>query len=285
MDAATEASLPHSVLEASPPRSALTFGEFVQERDRCRDPKYRSDHMLLREAFFCNTNRLWDTVSREIEDEIELHTKLHKIKVLVISRFTGSPRNDEGGSKAIARAVRRKGVKKLREWVTTMRCTGRKTYRAVYSRQELAIMLDDVCLELASVDESASLHALAAKVRETFKMAAEKHDELRMLKKQNTHRKCSFHSVQLACDLFAMGIIDVKDQSDCPLAKGSRAGLKHVRRREGNTTLKELAVQNKRQAHEIQTSLCEYDKYVRWSGGQPFRKRGCSTLAAATART
>ena len=88
-----------------------------------------------------------------------------------------------------------------------------------------------------------------------------------MLKKQNSHRKCSFHSVQLACDLFAMGIIDVKDPSDCPLAKGSRAGLKHVVRFEGKTTLKELAVQNKRQAHEIQTSLCEYDKYVRWSSG------------------
>ena len=46
MDAATEASLPRSVLKASP---VLTFGEFVQERDRYRDPKYRSDHMLLRE--------------------------------------------------------------------------------------------------------------------------------------------------------------------------------------------------------------------------------------------
>ena len=138
-------------------RPALTFGEFIQERDRCRDRKYRSDHMLLRDAFFCNTNRLWDTVSREIEDEIELHNKLCKIKVLVISRFTGSPRNDEGGSKAIARATRCKEVSELRKWVTTMQCTDRKTYRAVDSRQEFAIMLDDVCVELASVDESASL--------------------------------------------------------------------------------------------------------------------------------
>ena len=86
----------------------------------------------------------------------------------------------------------------------------------------------------------------------------------------NTRRKLRFHAVQIACDLFALGLVKLHDKGRvCPFCTGSRAGIERVRRWENPAaTVQTLAVQTGRQAHEIQTSLCEYNKYVKWWNGQ-----------------
>ena len=66
-------------------------------------------------------------------------------------------------------------------------------------------------------------------------------------------------------------LVELDDNGcDCPSATGSRAGLKHVLRWENNlaaTTIKSLAEATGREPHEVQTSLCEYNKYVKWWNG------------------
>ena len=70
------------------------------------------------------------------------------------------------------------------------------------------------------------------------------------------------------------GLVVVDDQSDCPLTTGSRRGMDHVKMWEDRgATATWLAVMLGRPAHSIQTSLCEYDKYVRWSSGGKMRLR------------
>ena len=75
--------------------------------------------------------------------------------------------------------------------------------------------------------------------------------------------------MQIACDLFTLGIVKLADDgADCPLATGSSAGIKHVQRWEDpDATVKTLAEQTGRESHEVQTSLCEYNKYVKWWNG------------------
>ena len=49
----------------------LDFAGFVAARDACRankgTPGWRSPQWLLNNAFFCNTNRLWDAASLELQ--------------------------------------------------------------------------------------------------------------------------------------------------------------------------------------------------------------------------
>ena len=55
--------LPYPVMS----RPSLTFAAFIEERDRCRDPLYVTTDDILRKGFFCNTNRTWDRVSKQLE--------------------------------------------------------------------------------------------------------------------------------------------------------------------------------------------------------------------------
>ena len=87
-------------------------------------------------------------------------------------------------------------------------------------------------------------------------------------------RQVKFCSLQIACDLMSLGLVHVRDTSDCPTTIGSDRGLKRVREYDPQATVKSLAEQTGREAHEIQTSLCEYDKYCRWTlEGIPDVKR------------
>ena len=43
--------------------------------------------MLLRDAFFCNTNRMWDTVSREVKCEAEPHCSFALHCLLLVCLF------------------------------------------------------------------------------------------------------------------------------------------------------------------------------------------------------
>ncbi len=148
----------------------------------------------------------------------------------------------------------------------------RKTYRAVLSREELAIIGADVVADLASAADCESLPALCDRVGACFKRASEKHagalSAMRAREEKNgdnTKRKPNFHSVQIACDLFTLGLVKLADDgADCPLATGSSAGIKHVRRWEDpEASVRSLAAA----MHEVQTSLCEYNKYTKWWNG------------------
>ena len=166
-------------------------------------------------------------------------------------------------------------------YVRSMPFTGRKTYRAVLNREELAIIGEDVVADLASLDVCDSLPAFCDHVDRSIKQASEKHAEaladMRVREEKqrdNTERKLSFHSVQIACDLFTLRLAKLADNgADCPLATGSSAGIKHVQRWEDpDATVKTLAEQTGREPHEVQTSLCEYNKYVKWWNGAESHK-------------
>ena len=94
-------------------------------------------------------------------------------------------------------------------------------------------------------------------------------------KEAGTPRDLEFHSLQIACDLYSLSLLRIKHVESCPLATGSRRGLAHVRRWEDpRATIESLANQLGRPAHTIQTSLCAYDKYIRWTNGEAMRPRG-----------
>ena len=50
----------------------LSFGPFMDERDRCRDRSYVSQDPILRQGYFCNTDRRWDFTSEQQEYEVSL---------------------------------------------------------------------------------------------------------------------------------------------------------------------------------------------------------------------
>ena len=80
----------------------------------------------------------------------------------------------------------------------------------------------------------------------------------------------------IACDLFTLRLVELADDgADCPLATGSAAGIMHVRRSEDPAaTIRSLAAATRRAPHEVQTSLCEYNKYVKWwNGAENYKPR------------
>ncbi len=167
-------------------------------------------------------------------------------------------------------------MENLTEYIKTMPFTGRDTYRPVLSKKELSIIYADVAEELASLDRCASLNDASDKIAAAIRAAGEKHAEELKDTKHNTERKLDFHPVQIACDLFTLGLLELDDNGcDCPSAKGSRAGLAHVRRWEDKqATIKSLAEKIGREPHEVQTSLCEYNKYVKWwNGAESYKPR------------
>ena len=53
------------------PTPISTIKAFIAERDRCRDPGHKTKDVPLHDAFFCNTNSMWDTVSQELKCDAE----------------------------------------------------------------------------------------------------------------------------------------------------------------------------------------------------------------------
>ncbi len=252
----------------------LDFDGWMRERDLCRDkkndPEFQSDHFLFNIAFFCNTNRLWDVVTRELQAAIEDLPKKEQVVIIFLLRMAGSSREQEKPGRSGAAGIKAH-MENLPEYIKTMPFTGRKTYRAVLNRKELSIIYDTVAEDLASLDRCASLDNTSDKIVAAIREAGEKHAEELSDTKHNTERKLDFHPMQIACDLFTLGLVKLDDNGcDCPSATGSRAGLKHVMRWENNlaaTTIKSLAEATGREPHEVQTSLCEYNKYVKWWNG------------------
>ena len=251
-------ALAPSVAMLRPPR--LNFGAFVAERDRCRDRTYVSDDPILRKGFFCNTNRMWDTVSQELAYATGVGPlyRQEAIATIIVLRMSGSPRNDQlmSGSEAIMKQAI-KGRYSFAKFVETMRFSRRKTYRAVVKKQALAKSVWQIAKRVNKKVKAKSLASLQNRIMRYFS------------EETGQNRKVKFHSLQIACDLHSLSYVRVKDRSDCPLTTGSERGMKHVRRWEcPDATVKGLAETLGRPAHTIQTSLCEFDKYTRWSNGE-----------------
>ena len=241
---------------------ALRFGAFIDERDRCRKRDYVSGDRVLRAGYFCNTDRRWDHTSVEMEYEIGLAPVYHRecVETVVTQRLSGSARHSErpgrSGTFPILRAALRG---ELQEHIRSMPFSGRKTYRAVLKKTTLASAVPEVAKRFVRKPQCKSLRRLHRRVMRYFRPCST--------------RRLEFHALQVACDLHVYGLVDVEDASDCPLATGSRRGLKWVRQSQPGTTVKSLARELGKPAHSIQTSLCEYDKYRRWTSGKAMRRR------------
>ena len=185
------------------------------------------------------------------------------IETVIAHRMSGSARHSEkpgkSGTFPIMRAALQ-GKRALKTHIRTMPFSGRKTYRAVMRKEVLADAVPKVAKRLYKKPRCKSLLRLHARIMRYFNPFS--------------LRKLEFHAVQIACDLHCLALMDVKDASDCPLAKGSRRGLVWVRRQIPGATVASLAQTFGRPAHSIQTSLCEYDKYRRWTAAPwTMRKR------------
>ena len=251
------------------------------ERDLCRkhkgDSSFQSKHFLFNIALFCNTSRLFDVVTRQLQTATSGEAKRVQVGTVLLLRMAGSPREEErpGLSGAAAIAARlREGFPAL--YVRKMPFTGRGTYRAVLSRGELSIIGKQVIEDIASLDLVESIAALCAHIKMSVKRAGDnRRTELAAMRQRegkevdNTRRELDFHSVQIACDLFTLGVVKLADNgADCPLATGSEDGITHVQRWEDpRATVKSLSEQSGREPHEVQTSLCEYNKYTKWWNG------------------
>ncbi len=103
-----------------------------------------------------------------------------------------------------------------------------------------------------------------------------------------------YHAAQVAFDLVEWGLLRVADGTSAPLLRGSKMGIKYLRRFEG---VEAATVGDVRRlllphlsASQVQTSLCMYNKYVvmyncgvgRWykkpRRSCPFQKRRGKTL-------
>ena len=246
-------------------RMPLSFGHFMEERDRCRDRSYTSPDPIIRDGYFCNTDRRWDFTSKEQEYEVSLAPAFRRacIETVITQRMSGSARHSEkpgkSGTFPIMRAALQ-GKRTLKQHIRTMPFSGRKTYRAVMRREVLANAVPKVAKRLFNKSRCKSLVRLHARLMRYFSPFSA--------------RRVEFHSLQIACDLHCLSLMDVKDASDCPLATGSRRGLKWVRFQIPEASVASLAQRYGRPAHSIQTSLCEYDKYRRWTADpDTMRKR------------
>ena len=135
----------------------LTFAEWVRERDVCRDHKgdasFWPKHFLFNIAFFCNTNRLWDLVTQQLQTAIAGQPKRVQVATVFLLRMAGSPRDEEKPGQSGAAAIAGHFADAFpTQYVRSMPFTGRKTYRAVLNREELAIIGEDVVADLTSVD-------------------------------------------------------------------------------------------------------------------------------------
>ena len=210
---------------------------------------------------------MWDRVSRELAHATGVSARSRRAAVgtVIALRMAGSPRESEKPGLSGAAAIMREAVrpkKAFREYLRSMPFSGRKTYRAVVKKAVLAKITPRIAKRVAKRSKAKSLHTLQKRLLRYFE------------EETGRPRKLEFHSLQIACDLYSLGLLRVKDASDCPLSTGSRRGLVHVRRWEDATaSIKSLAANLGRPAHTIQTSLCEFDKYVRWSNGAPMRRR------------
>ena len=201
--------------------------------------------------------------------------------------MAGSPRNEEhppaSGTAGILDWIK-KGAPG-HDFIRSLPFSNRHTYHAVLNRDELSVIAVPAAQRLASIDTVSTLKELVDQIIRTIQeVGGERAEELAALhpKKKRTNntqkanQQYAENSLQIALDLWGFGVIEVQDGArSCPLGTGSKAGLEHVKRWEGHSeTVVSLATRLDLPAPVIQTTLCEYDKFVRWyTGVDPVRMR------------
>ena len=102
-------------------------------------------------------------MTQELQDAIAGRDRQVQVAAIFLLRMAGSPRNEEkpGESGAAAIVAQLAAGEFPAQYVRTMPCSGRKTYRGVLNREELAIIGADVVADLASVEDCESLPALS----------------------------------------------------------------------------------------------------------------------------
>ena len=92
----------------------------------------------------------------------------------------------------------------------------------------------------------------------------------------STHASLSYH----------LALLTIRNPHECPMAKGSRAGLRWVRLLEDpGASMSSLAKQCGRPCHSIQTSLCEFEKFVSWSNGLHAARKRRKTQCDMSSKT
>jgi hypothetical protein len=234
----------------------LSFAAFLAERDRCRERTHRSNDRVLRDAFIENTDRRYDHVSQELERAIAGQPLEPAVATVMALRLSGSARESERPGRSGAAPIMAATLRGDLGFLETMPFTGRKTYRAVMKK---ATMARAVQVTRRLTRPARSLKRLTKRVK-------------KRLEKHST-RQLHFHPLQIACDLYVYGLVHVRDASDCPLAIGSERGMKWVRQEYPGVTVRSLAELLERPAHSVQTGLCGYDKYRRYTrDGIPAKK-------------
>ena len=157
-----------------------------------------------------------------------LDTNKQKLALILVLRFLQSPRNDsdrDGGSAGLAAILRSEEFlinlsAALAEEAKVVRA-GSYTYRAVITKWDLGFGLGGLLEELMVVFEKTFPTLL--QVRELIS---------RKLNSQlpfPSRRKFSFTTLQIALDLYQLGLINVYDEGQsCPLACGSTEGIPPV---------------------------------------------------------
>ena len=260
----------------------LTFGEFMLERDRCKDRSHVSPHFLYRIGFFCNNDRMEDTASAELAGSCAGLSKRAAICTILLHRLLGSPRNEEARQGAVllgaqdlsqAAAV---ASPDFRSMVDRCGFSARRTYHAVLNKSEIKCLINSWADELQSVTTAPSIESLRDLIMQQVKNLGARHAEdiARAASAvgacaSNTERNLKFHALQIACDLASLDYVAIGDgMTTCPTAVGSAEGLAHVRQFENSaSTIESLSAQLGRSAVHIQTALCEFNKYCKWYCG------------------
>ena len=134
----------------------LTLEEWMTERDICRshrsDQSFRSKHFLFNIAHFCNTNRLWDVVTRELQKAIAGQPKRVQVATVFMLRMAGSPREEEKPGLAGAAVI----AAHFKEdfpvaYVRSMHFTNRSTYPAVVISL-VRLHMRDICVHMSYAD-------------------------------------------------------------------------------------------------------------------------------------
>ena len=236
---------------------AAHFVEYMRERDLCEDAGYTCPYPRLQELVdegkLGPTNRTWGKPYGRLAEPVAGSGRYEQMATVMAFRLGNEPvdglrRGRRAGPEAIMEAACG-GLEGFRAYMKTMPC-GNGRQHMVLSREVMADAVPHVARKLAQLETVASPEALQKLVMRYFLAAQPK--------------KLKHHSLQIALDLYNLGLVEVGDASDCPLTAGALRGLARI----PGATVKGLATLTGREAHEVQTTLCGLNKAEKanWRG-------------------
>ena len=149
------------------------------------------------EGFFCNTNRTWDRVSKQLELVLQGSPSFEASCATILTlRLAGSAGDEEGrGAAVIYAATQGDFAAFLRD---KLQLSARKAYKAVVSKADLARVVPKIAEGTSANRQSLSLPHLHKKIMSYFKDGG-------------IPRAVEFHSRQIAMDLMSYGLVVVDD--------------------------------------------------------------------------